>query len=219
MKHREMLLKIYRKYACHINRIPFINKIRCNGKENDFQLDKPMVRCKIICSGENNKIILKPGGGLDRCTFLISGNNNEIIIGGKASAIGATICVEDSNNLIRIGDGSSLCGEILLAACEGTNIEIGEEMLASSKIEIRTSDSHAIYDEYGERINYAKNIKIGKHVWIGTGVKINKGVTIGDGSIVGNGSVVTRKYENSNVIIAGNPAKIVKEKVKWSKER
>lgn len=219
MKYREMLLKIYRKHACFINKIPFINKIKNKGNENSFQLNKPMVHSKIICNGNNNKIFLMPGGGLDHCTFLISGNNNTIIIGDRASAVRATICVEDSGNVVHIGDKSSLCGEILLAACEGTKIEIGEDMLASSHIEIRTSDSHAIYNDKGERINAAKDIYIGKHVWIGTGVKINKGVSIGNGCIVGNGAIVTRKFENSNVIIAGNPANIVKEKIKWSKDR
>lgn len=216
---RKLLVDIYIRYADFFNKIVLINKIKCNKKNNVLELNKPMIRSKIICKGINNRIILMPGGGLDKCTFLITGNDNIIYIGEMASAIGATFCIEDSNNTIKIGNKSSLCGQILLAACEGTCIEIGEDMLASSNIELRTSDSHAIYNENNKRINMAENIKIGKHVWIGTGVRINKGVTIGEGCVVGNGSVVTRKIPNRNVIVAGNPAQIVKENIKWTRER
>ncbi len=216
---KEFLKKIYKKQTPFFNRIILINKIRCDRKHNILELNKPMIRSKIICKGINNKIILMPGGGLDRCTFLITGNNNIVYIGENASAIGATFCIEDSNNTIRIGNSGSLCGEILLAACEGTCIEIEDDLLASSHIEFRTSDSHAIYNENNQRINLAKNIRIGKHVWIGTGVRINKGVSIGDGCVIGNGSVVTHEITNRNVVIAGNPAHIVKENIRWTRER
>jgi acetyltransferase-like isoleucine patch superfamily enzyme len=36
------------------------------------------------------------------------------------------------------------------------------------------------------------------------------GVTLGDHTIVGAGSVVTKSFENGNCVIAGNPAKIIK---------
>lgn len=211
--------QLYRRYARFFNRIPMINQVRNKGNDNIFDLDKPIIRSKIVCLGNNNKIILMPGGGLDKCSFHISGDHNTIIIGKRSSAIHASLYIEDSNNSIEIGDDCSLCGEILLAACEGTSIKIGDEALCSSHIELRTSDSHAIYDTGGRRINAAKNINIGKHVWIATGVRINKGVVIGDNNVIGNAAVVTKTFTNTNVIIAGNPAKIIKEEIIWSKER
>lgn len=47
--------------------------------------------------------------------------------------------------------------------------------------------------------------------WIGAGAIILKGVTIGKGSIVGAGSVVTHSVPQ-NVIVAGNPARIIKNR-------
>jgi maltose O-acetyltransferase len=46
-------------------------------------------------------------------------------------------------------------------------------------------------------------------VWLGGSVVICPGVTIGRGSVVGAGSVVTKDVP-SGVVVAGNPARIVR---------
>lgn len=48
---------------------------------------------------------------------------------------------------------------------------------------------------------------------------INKGVFIPKNNIIGTGAVVTKKFELTNTIIAGNPAKIIKEKINCCNER
>ena len=55
-----------------------------------------------------------------------------------------------------------------------------------------------------------KPITIGDDVWIGCNSIILKGVKIGNGSIVAAGSVVTKSVPPFS-LVAGNPAKIVKE--------
>jgi len=50
---------------------------------------------------------------------------------------------------------------------------------------------------------------IGDDVWIGTGAIILKGVTIGDRAIVGAGAVVAKDVP-ADVVVAGNPARLVK---------
>lgn len=55
-----------------------------------------------------------------------------------------------------------------------------------------------------------RNIIIGKNCWIGMNSVILPGVTLGDNTIVGAGSVVTKSYTEGNCIIAGSPAKKIK---------
>lgn len=57
----------------------------------------------------------------------------------------------------------------------------------------------------------AKPIVLGKACWIGMNAVILPGVTLGDHTIVGAGAIVTHSYPQGNCIIAGNPAKVVKE--------
>lgn len=57
-------------------------------------------------------------------------------------------------------------------------------------------------------------IYIGKNCWICDDVKILSGVTIADNCIIGAGSIVTKSIEESNCVICGSPAKIVKRFVK-----
>jgi maltose O-acetyltransferase len=52
-------------------------------------------------------------------------------------------------------------------------------------------------------------VKIGRNCWIGGGSTICPGIRIGDNCIVAGGSVVVKNVE-SNVVIGGNPAKILK---------
>ncbi|MBS5133572.1 MAG: acyltransferase [Lachnospiraceae bacterium] len=56
-----------------------------------------------------------------------------------------------------------------------------------------------------------KDVNIGKRCWIGMNSMILPGVVLGEHTIVGAGSVVTKSFPKGNCVIAGNPAKIIRE--------
>ena len=58
---------------------------------------------------------------------------------------------------------------------------------------------------------------IGKRCFIAVGATILPGVKIGDEVIVGAGAVVTKDVP-SNVIVAGNPARIIRENIKMNEK-
>lgn len=92
-----------------------------------------------------------------------------------------------------------------------SKITIGEGATIARDVVIRDYDGHSI-EEPDYKI--AKPITIGKHVWIGNRAMILKGITIGDGAIIAAGAIVTKDVP-AGVVVAGVPAKIVKEGVKW----
>jgi acetyltransferase-like isoleucine patch superfamily enzyme len=55
-----------------------------------------------------------------------------------------------------------------------------------------------------------KNVTIGEKCWIGMNSVILPGVTLKNHTIVGAGSVVAKSFEEENIIIAGNPAHIIR---------
>jgi len=60
--------------------------------------------------------------------------------------------------------------------------------------------------------NVSRSVIIGKNCFIGANSIILPGVVLGDCTVVAAGAVVTKSF-SGNVIIAGNPAKIIKENV------
>ena len=86
-------------------------------------------------------------------------------------------------------------------------VYIGENSLIGHNVILATLNHDM--DPYHRADLHPKPIHIGKRVWIGSGSMILPGITIGDNSIVGAGSVVTKDVP-PNVIVAGNPAKFIK---------
>jgi acetyltransferase-like isoleucine patch superfamily enzyme len=60
----------------------------------------------------------------------------------------------------------------------------------------------------------SKPVLIGPNVWVCADAMILKGVTIGANSVVAAGSVVTADIL-PNVVVAGNPARVVKQLDKY----
>lgn len=106
--------------------------------------------------------------------------------------------------------GSGFCNSNVKIRCS-QEITIGNNVAISHDVTIMDSDAHYIECE-GYEIN--KPVHIGDNVWIGTRATILKGVTIGKGSIVAAGAVVTKDVPE-NCIVAGVPAKVIKENVTW----
>jgi acetyltransferase-like isoleucine patch superfamily enzyme len=92
-------------------------------------------------------------------------------------------------------------------------IIIGANCLIAANTQIFDGNGHSLsFPDVENRINTlgdAKPIVIEDDVWIGINCIILGGVTIGKGSVVGAGSVITKSVP-PYVVVAGNPAKIVK---------
>lgn len=177
------------------------SKITVRGENNNILIAKTvnLKKTNIIIRGSNNKITISHRVKIyDSCEMLIEGNNCEIYIGEQTT----------------LGSASIFCGE------SNTAIRIGDNCMLSRNIFINTSDFHSIIDlKCNKRINIPQNITIKSHVWIGFNARINKGASIAEHSVVATGAIVSGKTYPSNVILAGIPAKIIKEEITWSREK
>jgi acetyltransferase-like isoleucine patch superfamily enzyme len=71
---------------------------------------------------------------------------------------------------------------------------------------ITTNHDFNLLDKSG----IGKDIIIGNNCWIGMNSVILPGVKLANHIIVGAGSVVTKSFDEEDIIIAGNPAKKIK---------
>lgn len=74
---------------------------------------------------------------------------------------------------------------------------------------MRDSNGHRIMCN-GNEIPNSKPIEIGHHVWICAETHILGGASLSDGSILGYGSLLKGQIHDKRVVVAGNPARIVK---------
>lgn len=125
---------------------------------------------------------------------------------------------------IDIGENCSFGGNIKISCAYGMQIVLGKDDMFSHDIFLLAGDGHSIFNvENGEctnsleRLDYNKRcIMLGDHVWVGLRSVILNGTKIGNGSIIGAMSLVKGTCSN-NCMIAGNPAKMIKRNVAWSR--
>ncbi len=121
-----------------------------------------------------------------------------------------TILVARHGGKLSIGKNVGISGSTIYAMKE---ICIGDNTFIGANCKIVDSDFHALDVGMNFSIDprYIKMrpVSIGKNCFIGMNSIILKGTVIGDNSIVGAGSVVSGNFPG-NVVIAGNPARIIK---------
>lgn len=115
-----------------------------------------------------------------------------------------------------IGEHVMVAGAKFYLQEDESTMKIGSDTMFSWGIDVWNSDAHTLMDSNGVPYNYpTKCLEIGRHVWVGKDVKIGKNVKIADGCVIGWNSLVTKSFEQPDCIIAGNPAKVVKENIRW----
>lgn len=197
----------------------FLRVIKHRGKHNIISYkNSGFWMCKFRYKGRFNQIIAKDSL-FYKCVFLFSGSNNVIRISKNSKFKNVVFCIEGDNNIITIGENASFCGKTEICCLEGTSLTIGNDLLSSSDVCIRTSDSHSIYNLEHKRLNCAKDVTIGDNVWLCQKVSILKGSIIPDNCVIAYGSIVTRKFEESGCVYGGNPAKLLKNNIYWGGER
>lgn len=150
----------------------------------------------------------------------IKGYRDSILIIGDDSITKFNLCFEKPNATLVVGKRTFI-GNAIMSIAE--KVEIGDDVMISWGVTVTDHNSHSL--KFTERAldiedwarackNWNKvkisQVKICNKSWIGFNSIILKGVIVGEGAIVGAGSVVTKDVPPWT-IVAGNPAKIIRE--------
>lgn len=169
----------------------------------------------IIIEGNNNTITIENLRRVDNLKITVNGDDGRIEM--DPFRVGNLSIGIKNGAQVSIGKGTSIEGAYILSD-HGRVVSIGKDCMLSYNIQIRTTDSHGIYDVVtGERMNPANDVLIGDHVWIGQAALISKGTKLSRNSIVGASSFLQNKEFPPSCIVAGSPAKLIRTGVIWDR--
>jgi maltose O-acetyltransferase len=109
---------------------------------------------------------------------------------------------------IHIGDHvfmNYLCNII-----DNNEVRIGQHVMIGPVVQIYTAAHPMQAEARNQGWEVAKPIVIEDNVWIGGGAILLPGVRVGRNAVVGAGAVVSRDVP-SNTVVAGNPARVIRE--------
>ena len=188
VRKRDKLLEVFWSFYCQLNCLYWKRSV---GKGCHFR----------------GKMIFRRNPG----SIITIGNNCKFYSAAWSNMVGINRqCILGTmrpNAKITIGDETGLSGTIIIA---DESIKIGSNVLCGANVTIIDCDSHhVIRSQEGITDPPSAPVVIGSNVWLDMNVIVLKGVTIGHNTVIAANSVVTKNLP-SNVLAAGQPAKIVK---------
>lgn len=217
-------IKSFRK-KLHLNRVEYRDKSNmCIVHMPDGRTKYNPKYIKWVCirfKGANSVIEIWLSHKLNGSVFILYNNDHFIINAGVAAeifVIGSAGC--SGGAVLNIGENSSLNNtKFYLNSCPGASISLGKDCMFSTDVTLWASDTHQITDCSSQLvINNRSGIIIGDHVWCGTRCTILKTTEILDNTVIGAASVVSGKFDVGNVILAGNPARVIKSGIDWKRD-
>jgi maltose O-acetyltransferase len=211
MKFRDCLLKIKQRFDYKIYR--YISSIIDFGT----QIDKNILFDKSATLHPSVKLF--PTAKIENLA-----NHPNLICIGENSVILGKLLVFAHAGKIRMGKDCYVGEDTRIWSAD--SIKIGDRVFISHNVNIHDTNSHSIdsvlryhhflaimssgHPETNDFDIQSEPIVIENDVWIGFNSTVLKGVKIGKGAVVAACSVVTKDVPEF-AIVAGNPAKIVKE--------
>ena len=166
---------------------------------------------------DGNRFIIAENVSDKVCIERNYAKNGYVEIGFNRIQTRLKLIVLGENAYIKIGKDGSFVDVIITVNTNGI-VKIGSECMFSHSISLNQSDQHHIFDMFThKRINYPKAIVIGNHVWAGREVELCGGAHIGNNCVIGARAITSSSFKD-NVILAGCPARVVRENIIWSRD-
>lgn len=144
------------------------------------------------------------------------GRNSRLIVNGDfVIGNGVRISIDD-NGVLEFGgklheptSGITANASIMVRK----KIRIGSDFICAWDTFITDCEWHSI-----DGAESQADVVIGNHVWVAHGASVLKGAEVGDGCVVGCRSVVLKGVHPEHSLLAGIPARPIKNDINWRYE-
>ena len=107
---------------------------------------------------------------------------------------------------VKFGEGTMVCAGVVLTV----DIEVGSHCLLNLNVTVGHETRLGNFVTVSPLAAISGNVHLASFSEVGTGAALRQGLNVGKGSLVGMGAVVTKDVPE-NIVVAGNPAKSLKE--------
>ncbi len=153
---------------------------------------------------------------------------SSLLIGGDGATVFIGARCELTSGALYCGGGSSIVLEgplvatrqAVIDARNGGTIVVAPDQLWAADVYVATDDMHRLEDRRTRaRLNpFGAHIRIGRHVWLCKDAVVTGHVEIGDGAVVGLRAMVRGQKVPAHCVVAGVPARVVRDDVHWTYE-
>ena len=152
-------------------------------------------------------------------SLLVSGAGATVLVGPESEFTAGNIYCGAGSSVIFDG-GVTATREAVVDARNGGSIVARWGQLWAANVYVATDDMHRLTAlDTGVRLNpYGARIQLGRHLWLGRDVIITGHVEVGDDAVIGTRSMVRGQKVPANTVVAGVPARVIRENVTWSED-
>ena len=143
--------------------------------------------------------------------------DSKLVLGGQINISGGSV-VNICGGICKLGDNFAANAGFILSC--GKEIVIGSDFLCGWNCSLIDSDGHKIYYEKDEKkiqSNMPERIFIEEHVWLASNVSVLKGSILKSNTVVSMGTIISKSFDKSNIVIGGNPNRILKKEINWQR--
>lgn len=126
---------------------------------------------------------------------------------------GFNICIEQGAT-VKVGESTSFNRNCSIF-CKN-KITIGKNNLFGWNCSLRDNDGHSIYYQ-NNKLESEGTIVIEDNCWITADSVVLKNSFLASMIVVATGSLVNKRFNQNNILIAGRPARIVRDAIRWEK--
>ena len=192
--------------------------------ENNIVNYQDFPDCEFFIQGNNNKIIVDPTTKLSGCVQIV-GNDNFVHIGHQ-NILNMTLNIGFAYNnfsepthgcVLKISNGVYMYDTQIVLADDSTRVKIGRECTFSRGCQICVLNFCDEPIEDRKLLNADSFVSIGNNVSCGPYVNILRNSNIPSNCVLEADTIIKSSFDEQNVLISGNPARIAQRNIDWKK--